>query len=121
MNIATQINRSNNFDFLMLFLALIISLYFEFYKYVSPVLLPLLILLIGVHKTRYISSIGSKTGDISYGVYIYAFIIQQTLMYYFGLGTIRLMLANIVITCIFAYGSWHLIEKRMLTYKNLIK
>lgn len=105
----------------LLFLALIISLYFEFYKYVSPVLLPLLILLIGVHKTRYISSIGSKTGDISYGVYIYAFIIQQTLMYYFGLGTIRLMLASIVITCIFAYGSWHLIEKRMLTYKNLIK
>ncbi|MDQ0784205.1 acyltransferase [Chryseobacterium sp. W4I1] len=105
----------------LLFLALTTSLYFECYKYTSPILLPLLILLIGVNKNRYISSIGSKIGDISYGVYIYAFIIQQTLMHYFGLGTLRLMLISTIITYIFAYGSWHLVEKRMLTYKNLIK
>ncbi|MBB6371668.1 hypothetical protein HNP36_002753 [Chryseobacterium shigense] len=40
---------------------------------------------------------------------------------FFKLRTIRLIPASIVITYIFAYSSWHLIEKRMLTYKNLIK
>ncbi|WP_426476883.1 acyltransferase family protein [Chryseobacterium sp. CBSDS_008] len=105
----------------LLFLTLIASLYFVFYKYVSPVILPLLILFIGVNKNRYISSIGSKIGDISYGVYIYAFLIQQILMYYWGLGTIKLMIASIIISYIFAYASWHLIEKKMLTYKNWVK
>ncbi|WP_343611806.1 acyltransferase [Chryseobacterium oranimense] len=105
----------------LLFASLILSLYFGFYKYVSPILLPLLILLIGVNKDKYISSIGEKIGDISYGVYIYAFIVQQALMYYFGLGTLPLMLASIIITYILAYASWHLIEKKMLTYKNLVR
>lgn len=105
----------------LIFLALTASLYFGFYKYVSPVLLPLLILQIGVNKDKYISNIGEKIGDISYGVYIYAFIVQQALMYYFGLGTVPLMLASIIITYILAYASWHLIEKKMLAYKNLVK
>jgi peptidoglycan/LPS O-acetylase OafA/YrhL len=78
-------------------------------------------LLVGTSSTRYINNIGQKIGDISYGVYIYAFIVQQALMYYFGLGTFELTLASIIITYILAYGSWHLIEKKMLTYKNLLK
>ncbi|MGR3855003.1 acyltransferase family protein [Chryseobacterium indologenes] len=105
----------------LLFLTLLASLYFGYYQYVSPVILPLLILLIGISKSPYVRNIGSKIGDISYGVYIYAFLIQQTLMYYFGLGTIKLMVTSIIITYIFAYGSWHLIEKKMLMYKNWIK
>lgn len=105
----------------LLFLVLIASLYFEVYKYISPVFLPVLILLIGTSSSNYIRDIGKKIGDISYGVYIYGFIVQQTLMYYWGFGTLKLMLASIVITYILAYGSWHLIEKKMLTYKNLVK
>jgi peptidoglycan/LPS O-acetylase OafA/YrhL len=93
----------------LFFLVLATSLYFEVYKYISYIVLPLLILLVGTSSTRYINNIGQKIGDISYGVYIYAFIVQQALMYYFGLGTFELTLASIIITYILAYGSWHLI------------
>ncbi|WP_313093023.1 acyltransferase family protein [Chryseobacterium flavum] len=105
----------------LLFFILLASLYLEIFKYVSPVILPLLILLVGTSSTQYINNIGKKIGDISYGVYIYAFIVQQTLMYYWGLGTLVLMVVSIMITYLLAYGSWHLIEKKMLTYKNMIK
>lgn len=112
-----------NFSWLkyLLFFSLIVSLYFGIYKNLSYLLLPILILLIGTSTTQYISNIGKKIGDISYGVYIYGFIVQQTLMYYFRLETIPLMLASMVITYILSYASWHLIEKKMLTYKNLVK
>lgn len=105
----------------LLFLILIISLYIEIYKYINPIILPLFILLVGTSTTKYLSTIGKRLGDISYGVYIYGFIVQQTLMYYFGLETLELTLSGIVITYVLAYGSWHLIEKKMLTYKNLVK
>lgn len=103
----------------LLSLILVISLYFEVYKYITYIGLPLLILLIGTSSTQFINSIGQKIGDISYGVYIYAFIVQQTLMHYFGFGTLELTLASIIITYILSYGSWHLVEKKMLKYKNL--
>ncbi len=115
--------RSINFLWMkcLLFVLLLLSLYFKVYTYTSHVVLPLLILLIGISRTRYISNIGKKLGDISYGVYIYAFIVQQALMYYFRLNTLGLMVSSIIITYIFAYGSWHLVEKKMLKFKNLVK
>jgi peptidoglycan/LPS O-acetylase OafA/YrhL len=63
-----------------------------------------------------------KYGDLSYGIYIYAFPIQQTVMYLLD-GRCSVLL-NIVIslpiTLIIAYFSWHLVEKRALRYKNLL-
>lgn len=106
---------------LALFAALLASIYFEIYKYVSPVLLSILILLVGIHRSNYISMVGKKIGDISYGVYIYAFIVQQALMYYLNLTTFELILATVIITYAFAFCSWHLIEKKMLKYKNIVK
>lgn len=104
----------------LFFLILVISLYCEIYRYISPIFLPFLILFIGTTKSPFIKNIGKKIGDISYGVYIYAFVIQQILMFYFGLGTFQLMIASTIITYAFAFLSWHLVEKKMLKYKNLI-
>jgi peptidoglycan/LPS O-acetylase OafA/YrhL len=103
------------------FVFLVWSLYLNWYIYISFLFLPILIIFTGISSSRYINNIGKKIGDISYGVYIYAFLVQQTLMYYFKLGTIQLMILSIAITYILAYVSWHLIEKKMLTYKNLLR
>lgn len=100
---------------------LILSLYLHIYKYISPIALPILIIFIGINKNKYISQVGKKIGDISYGVYIYGFIVQQTLMYFLGLGTVKLMIVSMLITYIFAYFSWHFIEKPTLKYKDLVK
>ncbi len=57
-------------------------------------------------------------GDYSYGVYIYAFITQQSLRFlYPGITTWQMILSASFITIACAMLSWHLIEKRALTYK----
>ncbi|KKL38637.1 acyltransferase [Burkholderia contaminans FFH2055] len=58
--------------------------------------------------------------DISYGVYIYAFLIQQMLVWHFGTGmdpTVLSLLTVVIVTPI-AAASWFLIEKPALALKN---
>jgi peptidoglycan/LPS O-acetylase OafA/YrhL len=62
-----------------------------------------------------------KYGDFSYGLYIYAFPIQQTLVYLLGrqhLTPMRLFLAAQAIALACAFLSWHLIEKPALRMKR---
>ncbi|MDR7377060.1 peptidoglycan/LPS O-acetylase OafA/YrhL [Rhodoferax ferrireducens] len=56
------------------------------------------------------------TGDYSYGIYLYAFPIQQALVLLFpGLTSLVLhLLFSIVLVTIFASFSWHVIEKPIL-------
>ena len=69
-----------------------------------------------------LNSIG-KYGDFSYGVYIYAFPVQQALVYFLGVDIpLNLyILLSIVTTFPFAVASWFLIEKKALKYKNIIQ
>ena len=55
---------------------------------------------------------------MSYGVYIYGFPIQQTLMHFFHFSYLQLMLASVPLSLLFGYASWHLVEKRALRLKN---
>jgi peptidoglycan/LPS O-acetylase OafA/YrhL len=62
----------------------------------------------------------SKHGDFSYGIYIYAFPVQQTICYYFN-NTMTPFLNFIIafpITLLFAILSWKLIEKNALSLKK---
>ena len=81
--------------------------------------MPPLILFFGNYSTPYLNKIGSKIGDTSYGIYIYGFPIQQTLLYFFNLSLLEHIVFSLLITFVLGYISWHLIEKRALTYKNL--
>jgi peptidoglycan/LPS O-acetylase OafA/YrhL len=59
-------------------------------------------------------------GDYSYGIYIYAFPIQQATMSLMrGLSVYELTLIALIVSLCFAAASWHLIEKPMLAKKNL--
>lgn len=65
----------------------------------------------------------NKLGDISYGVYLYAFPIQQIIAQFF-IGKISVLTSIIfatIPTVFIAYLSWHLIEKNALTLKPTIK
>jgi peptidoglycan/LPS O-acetylase OafA/YrhL len=60
-----------------------------------------------------------KYGDFSYGMYIFAFPIQQTIALKIpGLNPISFFLISFPVTFVFAFLSWHIIEKRALKYKN---
>jgi peptidoglycan/LPS O-acetylase OafA/YrhL len=82
------------------------------------VFMPFVVIGFGLQSTRYLRDIGEKIGDISYGIYIYGFLVQQTLMHFFKLDYISLFFATVPITLVLGYASWHLIEKRALKYKN---
>lgn len=104
-----------------LFVVLLTSIFFYKFKFVAPVVLPILVISIGILQTKYISKIGLKLGDISYGMYIYGFLVQQLLLHYFNLSTYLLMVISLIITFIPAYLSWHLIESKALQYKSVFK
>lgn len=103
-----------------LFCILLGSLIIGVFRELSMVVLPIFILLVANTSTPYLRSVAKKTGDLSYGIYIYGFLMQQVLMYYFDINTWVLTIIALSISFVFAYLSWHLIEKRMMNFKNLL-
>ncbi len=60
----------------------------------------------------------ARLGDYSYGVYIYAFPVQQSVNYLFpALPMALYVLLSLALTFAFAAASWHLIESRALRWK----
>jgi len=55
--------------------------------------------------------------DYSYGLYIYAFPIQQLYIYHYHMGIYEHFFLSFCTTLILAILSWHLIEKKALKYK----
>lgn len=73
-------------------------------------------------------SIGSKLtqplGDLSYGVYIFAFPVQQILVQWGktrDLGFWVLLTLSLLITSVLAFASWHLLEKKALRFKPRLR
>lgn len=102
------------------FVVVISSIYLNIFNYTCYFTLPTLIILIGKRSTMYINKVGDVLGDISYGIYIYSFPIQQALMYFFKLDTVPLMVFSLLLSFVMGYLSWHLVEKKALGYKNLV-
>lgn len=61
---------------------------------------------------------GRKT-DLSYGIYLYGWPVQQLLLKYFpnAFSPLTLFAAALPLTCACAYASWHLVEKPFLKLK----
>lgn len=61
----------------------------------------------------------NKFGDYSYGLYVYAFPVQQTVIWAFpDLGFVSLIALSLLITMLFAILSWHFVEKPVLRFKD---
>jgi peptidoglycan/LPS O-acetylase OafA/YrhL len=60
-----------------------------------------------------------RHGDISYGVYLYAWPTQQFIVAALGAGTayLTLLLPSLAVALLFGLASWHLIEARALRLK----
>lgn len=79
---------------------------------------PITVLAIGNASTPYLRQAG-RFGDLSYGVYIYAFPVQQTLIWTFRdrLSWTGILLSTLCTVVLLAFASWHLVEKRALRLK----
>jgi peptidoglycan/LPS O-acetylase OafA/YrhL len=83
----------------------------------SWVLLPTVVLGFGLARSQPLLWL-TRTGDYSYGVYIYAFPIQQTLVFLNPrISVERLILLSTLITLVCAVISWHLVERPALRLK----
>lgn len=62
------------------------------------------------------------SNDYSYGIYIYAFLVQQSIANYAAMSPYHSMLISFPVTIILGFLSWHLIEKRTLEFaRNISK
>jgi peptidoglycan/LPS O-acetylase OafA/YrhL len=83
----------------------------------SWVLLPIVVLSFGFAYSPRLSFL-TRSGDYSYGVYIYAFPIQQSVVYIWpdiAIGLYIFICATV--TFILAVLSWHIVESRALLLK----
>lgn len=88
----------------------------NYFAFVSWIAIPYLALKVGLAATPMLSNFSRF--DYSYGIYIYAFPVQQTLSRYWpemALGW-HIVFASLMSACLAAL-SWHLIEKKALGLK----
>lgn len=80
--------------------------------------LPYCVLSLCVASTAVLRAFG-RFGDPSYGLYLYGFLVQQTVYALAAPGMTPVVntLASIPMAAVLAYLSWHLIEKRALRLK----
>ena len=64
----------------------------------------------------------NRIGDYSYGIYIYAYPVQQSIAaFYSGITPVKMLLLAYPIVFLLAFLSWRLIEQRALEYKGTLK
>ncbi len=78
-----------------------------------------LVISIGIMYWRPFSKFNKNVGDISYGIYLYAFPIQQLLVYFFFPNYLFLMVLTIMISFPLAFLSWKYVEAPALKLKKL--
>lgn len=82
--------------------------------------LPYVILTIGLASTPVVRR-SARFGDLSYGIYLWAFPVQQTLVHAFGVLNMAINLVLVAgISAVLAFASWHLVEKPSLRLKDRI-
>lgn len=107
----------------LLFLVLVLSaaavVHLAGWRYTALLIaLPYVVLWFGSASTPFLRRAG-RWGDPSYGLYLFAFPIQQTIIFfaYPSVGFIPSMLVALAFTVVIAYASWHSVEKPALRLK----
>jgi peptidoglycan/LPS O-acetylase OafA/YrhL len=102
---------------LALFAMLCLEPWTQLLAWGSWVLLPIAVLAFGLADSPILVRL-TRSGDYSYGIYIYAFPVQQAVVYlYPQIGIVTYLLVCTALTLILAIFSWHLIERRALSLK----
>ncbi|MCJ8205256.1 acyltransferase [Pseudomonas sp. RGM2987] len=96
---------------------ILLAPYLAVSKFLLWLALPYIVLAYGLSHSRLGSWI-NRVGDCSYGVYIYAFPVQQFVLFKFSSISYPVYLTStVVITLLLGYVSWHFIEKHALKFK----
>lgn len=87
-------------------------------RFAMHVALPYLVLAVAFAPLGSLARAG-KYGDFSYGIYIYAYPIQQTVIHFAGgkPGPVDSLFIAAILTVVAGFLSWHFVEKRALAMK----
>jgi peptidoglycan/LPS O-acetylase OafA/YrhL len=99
------------------FIIAITFIIFKSYSLIEALVFPVVILTAGLSNTKWIGGLNNKIGDLSYGIYIYGFVIQQVLLRYFELNHLTLTWVTVPIALFAGFLSWNLIEKPAMKLK----
>lgn len=104
--------------FIFCLLILLTGISLNVTKYALILTMPYILMYIGTIKLK--KNYLKKIGDFSYGLYIYAFPIQQLIVYYFknNITIWTYMFLSIIITSLFAIISTYLIDNNMKKIKK---
>jgi peptidoglycan/LPS O-acetylase OafA/YrhL len=92
----------------------------DLFVLISYVVLPLLIIVVGEKSWPGLRDMNAH--DYSYGIYIYAFPIQQTIAYLYPTANLASYLAlTVTLTLLLAKCSWQLIERPSLRFKPKVQ
>jgi peptidoglycan/LPS O-acetylase OafA/YrhL len=102
----------------VLCMALVASVYFKIGHTVVYFTLPFLVIYVGKQTSKLAKWVHTTMGDPSYGIYLYAFPLQQLLIYWYRPSTLVLFVASTIGAFVFGYLSWIFIEKKALALKQ---
>jgi peptidoglycan/LPS O-acetylase OafA/YrhL len=111
----------SKFVFYFLFLITLVSMLDkQIFFIVYTITIPYLLFFIAYFPSGFIRKY-NKLGDYSYGIYIYAFPVQQSIILLNpGISILSTIVISSTITLIFAVLSWHFLEKNALKLKKMI-
>jgi len=111
--------RLNLWVFSILLLAVILSCKTTYGDYVFMVCLPYIVLFMGLHPVPVLKDFG-RYGDFSYGMYLYAYPIQQTYIYFFieQNNFWLFVVVSWLATFCMAIFSWYMVERPCLRLKE---
>ena len=80
---------------------------------------PYIVLFIGQKTSRLAGWIHENIEDPSFGIYLYAFPVQQLIIYFFKPSVFVLLWSSTIVSFTLGIISWKWIEKKILKWKNL--
>lgn len=101
--------------------ALLVGTYMHVGHTVVYFTLPYLVIYLGKKTSGLAAWVHQKLGDPSYGIYLYAFPLQQFIIYLYKPSTLTLFVISTIGAFAFGYLSWILIEKKALALKAYFK
>lgn len=111
----SAVDRKYELSAFLLFACLMLSSSEIFQQFGLPALYSFAVISICRTSSTSSEAIVSKIGDISYGIYLYSFPVQQALIFNAGIkAPLILILICFAIVFPLAYASWHTVEKPCL-------
>lgn len=114
------LSKLNRFDLAMLAVFAIVAVRGTDAQHTAYIMLaPLIVITLALASLGRVARFG-KHGDISYGIYIYAFPVQQTLVHFLGndISPLVLFCASLPVTYLLSALSWRFVEKPALGLKK---